>query len=81
MIFKINHKSKAILTDVLAHQAQLDGEKIRIFLKICVKILILLISTVVLNHRKMDVVGMNFQILFLLEISLLHVGTMQITQR
>ena len=27
MIFKISHKSKAILTDVLAHQAQLDGEK------------------------------------------------------
>ena len=41
----------------------------------------MLILTVVLNHRKMDVVGMNFQILFQLEISLLHVGTMQITQR
>ena len=36
---------------------------------------------IVLNHRKMDVVGMNFQILFQLEISLLHVGTMQIIQR
>ena len=27
MIFKISHKSKAILTDVLAHQAHLDGER------------------------------------------------------
>ena len=49
--------------------------------KFYVKIPNMLILTVVLNHRKMDVVGMNFQILFQLEISLLHVGTMQIIQR
>ena len=49
--------------------------------KFYVTILNMLILTVVLNHRKMDVVGMNFQILFQLEISLLPVGTMQIIQR